>query len=162
MNSAGRSLTPSDFYAAVLVTAAVLALFLFAITREGLGAIKSAPKGAAPQAMAGVSDPKAQYEIAVSIAKGSVTKDDDVLAAQWMRLSADQGYAPAQNQLGWMYENGLGVRADGAAAAHWYGAAAKAGYTDALYNLDWLYLQGRAIHTDATEARSWYRSRNFR
>jgi len=39
---------------------------------------------------------------------GSVPQDD-VEAAKWYRLAAEQGYAPAQANLGVMYRNGEGV-----------------------------------------------------
>jgi TPR repeat protein len=42
-------------------------------------------------------------------------------------LAAEQGNARAQNNLGYMYENGQGVPTDYAAAALWYGKAAAQG-----------------------------------
>jgi hypothetical protein len=47
------------------------------------------------------------------------------------RRSADMGYAPAENALGRLYENGQGVTKDTATALQWYRRAAKQGHPDA-------------------------------
>jgi Sel1 repeat len=56
---------------------------------------------------------------------------DDGQAAAWYRKAADQGNALAQNNLGWMYENGRGMARDDAQAAAWYRKAADQGHEDA-------------------------------
>jgi TPR repeat protein len=48
-------------------------------------------------------------------------------AAYWYRQAADQGYAGAQFNLGWLYENGLGVGKDNDRAKVWYQKAADQG-----------------------------------
>jgi len=46
--------------------------------------------------------------------------EDDAEAVRWYRLSAAQGFASGQYNLGVMYANGEGVLRSGAAAADWY------------------------------------------
>ena len=60
---------------------------------------------------------------------------DDAQAVAWVRKAADQGLAPAQNNLGKMYENGRGVAKDDAQAVYWYRKAADQGQADAQNNL---------------------------
>lgn len=45
------------------------------------------------------------------------------LAAKWFLAAADKGHKRAQINLGYLYENGLGVAIDTAQAAIWYGRA---------------------------------------
>lgn len=48
-------------------------------------------------------------------------------AARWVRKSAEQGYAPAQVDLGYLYEQGKGVPLDYVGAYKWYKLAAAGG-----------------------------------
>src|SRR5262249_10658206 len=52
----------------------------------------------------------------------------------WYQKSAAQGYAPAQNQLGSMYENNIGLPQNFKRAANYYQLAAKQGFALAQYN----------------------------
>ena len=54
----------------------------------------------------------------------------------WYRKAADQGYADAQNSLGFMYENGRGVPLDFVSAHMWFNLAAKGRNAFATKNLD--------------------------
>ena len=44
--------------------------------------------------------------------EGRGVSRDDEAAVTWIRQAADGGNAYAQNTLGWLYENGRGVRLD--------------------------------------------------
>ena len=57
--------------------------------------------------------------------------EDDAEAVKWYRLSADQGYAWAQYNLGWMYANGRGVPEDRVSAYMWFNLAASQGHGNA-------------------------------
>ena len=46
-------------------------------------------------------------------------------------MAAEQGFAPAQSNLGVMYLNGQGVSQDYVLAHMWFNLAASGGYTDA-------------------------------
>ena len=39
---------------------------------------------------------------------------------RWYRMAADQGYAAAQNNIGWLFQNGWGVAQDFGEAMSWY------------------------------------------
>ena len=58
-------------------------------------------------------------------------RKDYVTAAKLMRLSADQGYANAQNNLGVLYFKGQGVTQDYKEAVKWYRLSADQGDADA-------------------------------
>ena len=72
---------------------------------------------------------------------------DFAKAAEWYRKSAEQGYARAQCNLGYFYENGRGVEKDLAKAVEWYRKSAEQGYARAQYNL------GRCYHNEQGVAR---------
>lgn len=55
---------------------------------------------------------------------------------------AEQGYASAQYNLGFMYNNGYGVSQDYHQAVKWYQKAAEQGYVSAQYNLGLMYYEG--------------------
>ena len=75
---------------------------------------------------------------------------------EWKPL-AEQGDAAAQNNLGLMYEKGLGVTQDFIEAMKWYRKAAEQGDADAQYNLGVMYDNGRGVTQDYAEAVNWYR-----
>ena len=72
-------------------------------------------------------------------------KQDLAQAVQWYRKSAEQGYAPAQSDLGVMYANGRGVSQDEQQAVRWYGKAAEQGDGIAQNNLGLMYAEGRGV-----------------
>jgi TonB family protein len=53
----------------------------------------------------------------------------------WFRKAEEQGNADAQNNIGWIYQNGLGVPQDKSEAINWYRKAAGQGNARALNNL---------------------------
>lgn len=58
-------------------------------------------------------DAEAQYYVARIHANGMDNVDIDYSeAARWYRMAADQGYAEAKQELGYLYERGLGVPQD--------------------------------------------------
>lgn len=52
-------------------------------------------------------------------------------ALRWYRLAAGQGSPEAQNNLGAMYEQGLGIARNDITAAYWYRLAAEQGNSPA-------------------------------
>lgn len=82
---------------------------------------------------------------------------DGAVAAQWYAKSAAQGDMSSENNLGGLYENGLGVAPDTAMAAHWYRKAADQGDSSAENNLGRLYESGNGVPKDEAEAVRWYR-----
>ena len=66
---------------------------------------------------------------------GKGVEQDNAEALRWYRAAAEQGYAAAQYNLGYMYRSGKGVTRDLAAAERWYTLAAEQGYGDAAAEL---------------------------
>ncbi len=69
---------------------------------------------------------------------------------------AEQGHAPAQNNLGHMYQNGKGVPEDHGEAFKWYRLAANQGVADAQLNLGVMYGNGYGVIQDYTRALMWW------
>ena len=84
--------------------------------------------------------------------KGNYTK-----AIEWYRKAAEQGYARAQSDLGWMYQNGYGISQDYTEAVKWYQKAAEQGYAQAQNKLGNTYYWGIGVTKDYAEAVKWYR-----
>ena len=74
---------------------------------------------------------------------------------EWKPL-AEQGNAVAQTNLGWMYQNGLGVPQDNKEAARLYRLAAEQGNADAQYNLGAMYGNGTGVVQDFIYAHMWW------
>ncbi|MEI6818558.1 MAG: tetratricopeptide repeat protein, partial [Verrucomicrobiota bacterium] len=76
--------------------------------------------------------------------------------AEW-RKAAEQGFAPAQFNLGLCYSKGKGVAKDAVEAAKWYRKSAEQGDADAQFNLGIFYANGKGVAKDTVEAAKWYR-----
>jgi hypothetical protein len=74
----------------------------------------------------------------------------------WME-AAQAGDPEAQNNVGEIYERGLGEEANYEAAAIWYQKAVDQGYTRAMFNLGTLYEQGLGVPADKLRALNLYR-----
>jgi len=72
------------------------------------------------------------------------------------RLSAEQGLAEAQLNLGVMYDYGRGVAQDYKEAVRWFQAAAEQGYTRAQSLLGVMYGNGRGVLNDNVTAHMWF------
>jgi TPR repeat protein len=81
---------------------------------------------------------------------------DDVEAAKWFRLAADQGDATAQFNLGVMYAEGQGVAQDYGEAMKWYRLAADQRHAQAQYNLGLAYARGEGVSPDYVSAHMWF------
>jgi uncharacterized protein len=69
---------------------------------------------------------------------------------------AEQGYADAQSNLGFMYDNGNGVPENDAEAVKWYRLAAEQGNADAQSNLGGMYYDGEGVPENYLAAYVWY------
>ena len=65
---------------------------------------------------------------------------------------AEQGNASAQSDLGFMYDNGLGVPEDDAEAVRWYRLAAEQGNALAQDKLGFAYAWGEGLPENDAEA----------
>ncbi len=61
----------------------------------------------------------------------------------WYRRAAEQGYANAQSNLGYMYDAGKGVTQDYKEAVRWFRKAVEQGYANAQSNLGYMYYAGK-------------------
>ena len=78
-------------------------------------------------------------------------------AVIWYRKAAELGYAKAQHQLGWCYENGRGVTKDYYEAFKLYSKAAEQGYAYSQCGLGVCYERGYGVTKDYYEAVKWYK-----
>src|SRR5262245_31388427 len=74
----------------------------------------------------------------------------------WME-TAQGGDAEAENNVGEIYERGIGGQPNYEAAALWYQKAADQGNSRALFNLGTLYEQGLGVEQDRLKALNLYR-----
>ena len=77
-----------------------------------------------------------------SVGYEAYQRGDYATALRIMRELAGQGNVVAQFNLGFMYDNGLGVTQDYAAAMRWYRKAADQGNAKAQSNLGLMYDNG--------------------
>ena len=77
-------------------------------------------------------------------------------ALKWRRLSANQGWAEAQLNLGAAYASGQGVKKDAAEAVKWFRLAAEQGYALAQTGLGACYANGNGVPRDDAEAVKWF------
>ena len=91
--------------------------------------------------------------------KGKKYHDEDnyTEAVKWYSEAAEQGYAKAQYNLGYCYDEGLGVSQNYAEAVKWYRKAAEQGLADAQNNLGVCYAKGQGVGKNYVEAAKWYR-----
>ncbi len=88
---------------------------------------------------------------------GSQYYSDYDSAVKWYRMSAEQGYATAQNNLGRMYRDGVGGTKNYDEALKWFRKAAEQGNAAAQNNLGVMYQQGQGVSQNYDEAMKWYR-----
>jgi TPR repeat protein len=70
---------------------------------------------------------------------------------------ADEGIAEAQNNLGFLFQNGLGVRRNYNTAIKWYQSAADQGLAEAEHNLGILNYRGHGLAQSYQIARRWFK-----
>jgi TPR repeat protein len=68
---------------------------------------------------------------------------------------AEGGDAVAQNNLGELYANGLGVPVDHAEGLRWFGLSAEQGFAEAQFNLGRMYGRGDGVAADLVYAYFW-------
>ncbi len=81
---------------------------------------------------------------------------DYAKARYFYELAAEQGHACAQNNLGYLYYEGLGVTQDYAKARHFYELAAEQGHAWAQNNLGYLHHNGLGVMQDFAKARQFF------
>lgn len=108
------------------------------------------------QQRAQAGDAEAQYILgAAYLTGGPILAKDLTATVQWWHQAAGQGYAKAQNGLGYIYQYGVGVPKDYAQAVKWYRLAADHGDAVAQNNLGNLYFAGQGVHRNYSAAFDW-------
>ena len=77
-------------------------------------------------------------------------------AAKWYAKAAERGNADAENELGHLYQFGLGVEKDNAQALQWFRKAADQGNPGGQANLGWMYQYGLGVNQDIPQAFQLY------
>jgi TPR repeat protein len=103
-----------------------------------------------------LGDTHAQFSLGVHYHDGDHGLPQDFAeAARWYHKAAEQGFAPAQNNLGALYWMGDGVPQDRAEAVRWHRKAAEQGDPNAQYNLGTSLAYGRGVPKDLQQAYVW-------
>ena len=84
--------------------------------------------------------------------EAAYNRKDYGTALRELRPLAQHGNAVAQNWLGRMYQQGLGVLKNENEAVRFYRQAAAQGYAAAQSNLGFMYAEGRGVPKDESEA----------
>lgn len=84
------------------------------------------------------------------------SKRDYKQAFDWYRNAADQNLPDAEEEVGYFYQSGLGVKLDYAQALAWYRRAADHGDSDAENQLGFMAEKGWGQPQNYDEAFSWY------
>lgn len=75
-----------------------------------------------------------------------------------IRLSAEQGFAAAQYNMGVIYENGyMWIVKDAKLAFEWYRKAANQGSAEAMTSVGWCLYKGIGVEPNLSDALSWLR-----
>ena len=119
------------------------------------GPLPVAPRRAEPSLAP--ASPTLSVTDAVTKARAAFGRRDFRQSMVWYREAADRGNTDAQVQVGFQYENALGVEQNYAEAAAWYRRAAEQGNAVAQSNLGTLYLNGHGVSRDYAEAIRWLR-----
>jgi len=101
-------------------------------------------------------DAQAQFALGSHYFDGRGVAQDYGQALAWYRKSADQNYAPALNQLGYMQQHKLGLPLNYKRALYFYRLAASKGYARAEYNLGAMYQSGLGVKRDPKQAFGWF------
>ena len=96
---------------------------------------------------------ESQYILSTLYDEGKGVAQDDVLAARWERMAAEQGHVYAQANLSFRYYSGDDF--DG--AFEWCQRAADANLAWAQYNLGLMYQKGEGVARSEAEAAHWFR-----
>ena len=121
---------------------------------QGRGVPKDMRRAVALYEQASARSPWARFKLGVIYLE---TLKDYPKAQAWLRRSADDGHPGARNNLGLMYDRGLGVKVDYAAARELYLSALGGGNDEARGNLESFFAEGRGAPS-GPPALEWYRA----
>lgn len=111
----------------------------------------------AMQKKAEAKEPEAQTALASCYDLGLHVQPNGKDAIHWLSEAANQGYGPAEYELGRIYLYGRGVPADYAQALNWERKAAEQGDPRAQRDLAFMYERGFGVAADPAQAAEWNR-----
>jgi TPR repeat protein len=146
----------------------LLKVFLFAIAIMGCGVARSqeartsvCPRDEkefiAVQQRAGANDPVAQTGLASCYDLGMHVQPNGKESIRLLTEAANQGYAPAEYELGRIYLYGRGIPIDYAQALLWERKAAEQDDPRAQRDLAFMYERGFGVAADPAQAAEWNR-----
>ena len=98
------------------------------------------------------------YQLGLRYKYGSFGFDKNLpKGVRYIRMAADRGYAKAQSDLGYMYDNGEGVPQDKKKSFDLYMQAAVQGLASAQYNVGNGYYDGEGVDKDVNQSFIWYK-----
>jgi uncharacterized protein len=109
------------------------------------------------QQRADANDPAAQTTLASCYDLGMHVKPDGKESIRWITRAANQGYVPAEYELGRIYLYGRGVPIDYAQALLWERKAAEQGDPRAQRDLAFMHERGFGVAADPAQAAEWNR-----
>lgn len=141
------------------ILAAMLLCVPFGVDAQGTITRPKKPKKQTTAAAKKQQKPQANLTPEQMHKKGdeAFSRNNNAEALKWYRKAAEKGYAPAQYDVGRMYDNGFGVAKNQSEAARWFRMAAEQGDKDGIYWLAFCYKSGQGVAKDSAEAARWYR-----
>src|SRR5262245_9263913 len=98
------------------------------------------------------ANPASLFQLGRALSLGSKRLE----AIKYYLAAADRGHAGAMNDLGGVFEYGIGVPKNFATALVWYERAAESGHAGAMAHLGQLSEDGFDVPQDLANARHWY------
>lgn len=94
----------------------------------------------------------AQYKLGLMYEHGRGVQKDLAEAGKWYALAAQQGYANAQYNLGFVHY----AQNDIAGTTEWWSRAAERGDEQAMFSLGFMFAEGDRAPRDPVRAHMWY------
>lgn len=118
------------------------------------GTVSANPQSFAPEVADGMSADAQRQEAEKHLQNEPPDLDE---ARQWLESAAENGSVEAMGEVGWLYEQGLGVEPDSDRALTFYERAYEAGENDYGIRIGWMYIQGFGLDPDRALGEAWFR-----
>jgi uncharacterized protein len=139
----------------------LITVLSFGIVRAQQGNTPVCPRDdagfATMQKKAEANDPIAETQLASCYDLGLHLQPNGKESIRWLTEAANQGYGPAEYELGRIYLYGRGVPADYAQALIWERKAAEQGDARAQRDMAFMYERGFGVAADPAQAAEWNR-----
>ncbi len=118
------------------------------------GTVSANPQSFAPEVADGMSADAQRQEAEKHLQNEPPDLEE---ARQWLESAAENGSVEAMGEVGWLYEQGLGVEPDSVRALTFYEQAYEAGENDYGIRIGWMYIQGFGLDPDRALGEAWFR-----